>query len=212
MDGEEPSGLLGQDPVIQLSLPLVRGLAFVEISTWDPEFVQQVRNHYTGSRGPPPGRKIAWRIEDTGIPVGWIGLGEPTFKLAARRRLGLEDARPAVGTASCFIYRLLPERSLVASQILKRWHPVAQSAWESRYGSLVHWETMVGQGDVVMGACFRRAGYRSLGWTTGRSARRPPGHTHGPRVWSDSTPKLVLYRGPLHRLPKDLVPTERPGP
>jgi hypothetical protein len=35
--------------------------------------------------------------------------------------------------------------------------------------------------------------------TTGRTARRPAGSTHGARVWSDGTPKLVLYRGPLVR-------------
>lgn len=84
--------------------------------------------------------------------------------------------------------------------------------WDRRYGQpIVHWETMIGQGAVGnLGACFRRAGYRPLGWTTGRSARRPPGNTHGPRVWCDSEPKLVLYRGPLARKPG--TTSARPAP
>jgi len=91
-----------------------------------------------------------------------------------------------------------------SSAILRAWHPVAARDWARRYGwEPEHWETLVDPAAVRStnpGACFRRAGYRSLGMTTGWTARRPPGHTHGPRVWSVGTPKLVLYRGPLARL------------
>lgn len=86
---------------------------------------------------------------------------------------------------------------------------MAKRDWESAvtssgepYGNVVHWESLVDPSEVkspVAGASFRRAGYRSLGVTTGRSARRPPGHAHGKRVWTDASPKLVLYRGPLAR-------------
>ena len=76
--------------------------------------------------------------------------------------------------------------------------------WNMRYlGWSLHWLTLVepaSVASVVPGACFRRAGYRSLGMTTGRTARRPAGSTHGARVWSDGTPKLALYRGPLARV------------
>lgn len=181
----------------------VPGLSFQAVSTWDPSFVAAIHRHYTGSAGAPPGKKLAWEIREDGRCVGWIGLGEPSFKLAPRRRLGLNNARPAPGTVSCFIYRLEGPRERTASSILKAWHTVASDAWAASYGWFpTHWETLIGQGAPGNpGACFRRAGYRSLGMTTGRSARRPAGHTRGPRVWSDSTPKLVLYRGPFLRLP-----------
>jgi hypothetical protein len=84
---------------------------------------------------------------------------------------------------------------------------VASAEWLTAFGwSPVHWLTLVDPASVlskVPGACFRRAGYRSLGLTTGRTARRPAGSTHGARVWSDGTPKLVLYRGPMVRLATD---------
>ena len=122
-------------------------------------------------------------------------------------------------TVSCFIYRIeeprVPEgkREAQSSEILKAWHEEADQSWRRRYGWVpIHYETMIGKGVAKnLGACFRRAGYRSLGWTTGRTARRPAGNTHGPRVWSDSTPKLVLYRGPLARLPQ-LTQSSGPAP
>lgn len=182
------------------------GLHFVRISTWDPEFVRAIRDHYTGSRGPPYGKKLAWCIEEDGDPIGWIGLGEPMFKLSPRRRLGLDDARPLDRTVCNFIFRRTGG-ARKGSEILRAWHPIAAREWDNRYGwAPVHWETLVlpsAVASTVPGACFRRAGYRSIGMTTGRSARRPPGSTHGPRVWGDSAPKLALYRGPLKRLPKD---------
>jgi hypothetical protein len=79
--------------------------------------------------------------------------------------------------------------------------PPGGPAHYPRYDQTVdHFETMVGQGaDGNLGACFKRAGYRSLGWTTGRGAVRPAGATHGARIWVDKPRKLVLYRGPLAR-------------
>lgn len=178
-------------------------LGFLPISTWDADFVAAIRRHYTESRGAPWGKKLAWKIVEDASVIGWIGLGEPSYKLAPRRRLGLMDARPLAHTVCNFIYRLEGPRTALASGILKEWLPVAGEGWRDRYGWLpIHWETMIGQGDVRnLGACFKKAGFRSLGMTTGRSARRPAGHTQGPRIWMDSTPKLVLYKGPLHRLP-----------
>lgn len=180
-------------------------LIFHPISTWDPVFVEQIRAHYTGSRGAPPGKKQGWRVEEDGEPIAWMGLGEPAYKLAARRRIGLEDARPLPHTVCCFIFRRTGG-TIKGSELLKRWHNIAELHWHMRYGWFpVHWETLVLPSKVksrVPGACFRRAGYRSLGMTTGRSARRPPGHTRGARVWMNAPPKLVLYRGPLARLPK----------
>ncbi len=118
-----------------------------------------------------------------------------------------EWIRPLPETVSNFIYRLEGPRTAKASQILIAWLPVAAQGWMDRYGWLpVHWETLIGQGDAKnMGACFKRAGFRSLGLTTGRSARRPPGHTHGARIWMDSTPKLVLLSRPVgsYRLKKE---------
>lgn len=181
--------------------------AFLPISTWDAEFVRALREHYTRSDGPPYGKKLAWRIVERGRHRGWIGLGEPAFKLAPRRRLGLTDARPAPLTVCNFIFRLDVEKRETdahGSAILRAWHLVATREWRERYGwEPIHWETLVDPERVaseIPGACFRRAGYRKLGWTTGRSARRPAGHSRGPRVWTDSSPKLVLYRGPLARL------------
>lgn len=184
--------------------PVIR---FEPCSTWAPDFVEAIRRHYTGSRGAPPGKKLAWRIYEGELLRGYIGLGEPAYKLAPRRRLGLEDARPLPGTVSNFIFRLEAPGAVRASSILEAWHGVALAAWLSRWPLepvIEHWETLCepgATGSPVVGACFREAGYRSLGLTTGRTARRPPGATHGARVWSDGKPKLVLYRGPLARLP-----------
>ncbi len=181
--------------------------AFLPLSTWDPAVRQCIAEHYTGSAGAPPGRKLAWRIVANGSPIGFIGLGEPAFKLAPRRRIGLTDARPLPRTACCFLFRIQRTGLVLSSVLLRAWHPVALDAWAYRYGeTLEHWETLVDPAkvrSVVPGACFRRAGYRSLGLTTGRTARRPPGHTHGPRVWSNGSRKLVLYRGPLSRVPPE---------
>jgi hypothetical protein len=192
-------------------------IIFRPCSTWEPAFVAAIQAHYTKSRGAPPGKKLAWEILEAAPGEfaqhrGWIGLGEPTFKLAVRRRLGLMDGRPLPGTVNNFIYRLdakKREGETLASDILILWHEVASLAWFERYKMIpIHWETMVDPAEVVgdrninAGCCFRNAGYRSLGMTTGRGARRPAGATHAARVWGDVSPKLVFYRGPLHRLPK----------
>lgn len=68
--------------------------AFLPVSTWDREFRASLLEHYSRSRGAPPGKKIAWRIMIDGRHYGWIGLGEPTFALAARRRLGIPAHPP----------------------------------------------------------------------------------------------------------------------
>lgn len=187
-------------------------ISFSLVSTWAPAFVEAIRAHYTKSRGAPYGKKLAWEIREGDSHRGWIGLGEPAFKLAARRRLRLMDGRPLPLTVCDFIYRLDGEETedaARASDILKAWHEVAAKDWAMRYGwAPVHWESMVdpeevkSTGSTVAGACYRRAGYRSLGMTTGRGARRPPGATHAARVWGDATKKLVLYRGPLARVAK----------
>jgi len=176
-------------------------LAFVPVSTWDPAFVSEIRAHYPGSRGAPPGKKQAWRVEWGGEPIAWIGLGEPAFKLAARRALGISDARPLASTVCCFIYRRVRPEGPTGRDLLRAWHARAASDWSQRYGwSPVHWETLVLPSAVpgsVPGYCFRRAGYREIGATTGRGACRPE---HGRRVWGPTQPKVVLYRGPLPRL------------
>lgn len=181
-------------------------LSFVPCSTWRPEFRAAILAHYTRSKGAPPGKKQAWEILESGKHRGWIGLGEPAFKLRARMRVGLLDERPLPHTVACFIYRLDAPGEVKASLILREWHDVAVDEWERRYGwKPVHWETLVEPGAVeseVPGACFRRAGYRSLGLTTGVSARRPPGSTHGKRIIVHNVPpKIVFYRGPLARAP-----------
>jgi hypothetical protein len=182
-------------------------LTFIRCSTWDKRFHAAILAHYTKSKGAPPGKKMAWEILEDGEHRGWIGIGEPAFKLRARKRLGIEDERPLPNTVSCFIFRLDADGQVRASQILKEWHKVASDDWEKAYGwKPEHWETMVQPTAVkseVPGACFRRAGYRSLGMTTGLSCRRPPGRTHSPRLIVRNQPlKLVLYRGPLERLEK----------
>ncbi len=183
-------------------------ISFEECSTWAADFRGAVIRHYTGSKGAPVGKKQGWRIFEhagriTNL-IGWIGLGEPSYKLAPRRRLGLQDARPLDRTVSNFIYRLEGARLTTARDILRQWMPVAADCWERRYGwRPVHWESMVGQGDTkVLGACFRGARWRRLGWTTGRTARRQTGNAHGKRAWSDAPPKLVFYFGPLAREPE----------
>lgn len=180
-------------------------LRFEEISTWAPDFVAAIRRHYPGSRGAPYGKKIAWRIYEDGIMRGWIGIGEPSFKLAPRRRLGIEDARPLPHTVNNFIFRLEAPGNSRASDVLKEWHQVAAEAWLRRYGwAPEHWETLIQCNETqseVCGASYRRAGYRHIGPTTGRSARRPAGHTHSARVWVAAPVKELFYRGPLARIP-----------
>lgn len=193
-----------------MTAPLLHphGLCFERVSTWAPPVRQFIAEHYTGSRGAPPGKKQAWLVHEDRRLVGVVGLGEPSFKLAPRRRLGLMDARPLERTVSCWIFRLAGHRAR-ASDVLAAWWEQGMCDWRARYGwRPVHVETMIGGPDEggrvhhggALGACFRRNRFRSLGWTTGRSARRPAGSTHGPRVWMDAAPKLVLYRGPLSRV------------
>lgn len=193
-------------------------IEFVPISTWQADFVAAIRRHYTESRGAPPGRKLAWEIVEDGALRGWIGLSEPAFKLAARRRLGLTDARPLPGTACNFIFRLERPGAVRASEILRAWRVVAASGWAERYDEeLVHFETSIDPSKVassVVGACYRRAGYRHIGQTTGRTCRRPAGGgagigEHGTdnwpkgRVWTDGSVKEVFYFGPLPRISKN---------
>ena len=180
--------------------------AFILVSTWDDGVRDAYAQHYTGSRAAPPGRKLAWQVWTRGRLRGHIVLGEPPYKLAPRRLLGLSDARPLSGTVCCALYRVEPRLAdePSAGDILRAWHAVASEDWAMRYGwRPQHWETMVDPSQVTSdnpGACFRRAGYRALGQTTGRTARRPAGHSRGARVWLDGSPKLVLYRGPLARV------------
>lgn len=180
-------------------------LTLRRVSTWHPLMVEQIRLHYTGSNGAPPGKKLAWIAEFNAEPFAVLGLGEPAFKLAPRRRLGLVDARPLPFTVSNFIYRKFSDVPVRGEELLNLWHATAAADWLNQYGwTPVHWETLVLPSAIksgVAGACYRRVGYRSCGLTTGRTARRPPGHTHTARVWSDSEPKLLLYRGPLQRVP-----------
>ena len=176
------------------------GLVFSALTRWS-DVVAEVRAHYTGSRGLPPGKKLVWGIYSAGEHIGYIGLGEPAYKLSPRRRLGIADARPLPGTVGNFIFRRWGG-SVSGSSILLAWHHVAARDWRARYGwEPIHWETMVDPSAVgtgVPGYCYRRAGYRSLGMTTGRGASRPQ---HGKREWGDTgRPKLVLYRGPLARI------------
>lgn len=189
-------------------------IEFRPISTWDPDFVAAIRRHYTGSRGAPPGRKLAWEIWEDGVRRGWYGLGEPPFKCAPRRRLGLEDARPA--PVCDFIFRLEVRGPTRASSLLRQLELVAGDAWLARYGwRPVHWESLVQPDAVassVAGACYRRAGYRSLGRTTGRTARRPAGATHAARIWTDGAAKVLLYRGPLARVPDTRTRAEKDAP
>lgn len=179
---------------------------FKIISSRNERFLAAIKAHYSGSRGTPYGKKLCLEIFEDDQHRGWIGLGEPTYKLSPRRVLGLEDARPLPNTVCCFIYRLDADGNATASKILREWHFIVTRWWEIAYHwTPTHFETMVDPSQILEkenpGACFRRVGYRPLGYTTGRSARRPEGHGRGePRLWTDSTPKLVLYRGPLHRL------------
>ncbi len=195
----EPLGSDALGALVARESPVI-SLRFV--STWAPEFVACIRRHYTNSAGAPPGKKLAVEITEDGRVIGFAGYGEPTFKLAARRRLGLSSGRPLPHTVNNFILRLEGERRAKTSEIIGVVEEAVAAEWRRRWGWCPeHWETMVGQGDAQNpGACFKRAGYRRLGLTTGRTARRPAGSTHGPRVWSDSAPKIVLYRGPLARL------------
>ncbi len=178
---------------------------FLPCSTWDGDFLRAILDHYTKSRGAPPGKKLAWRILERGLHRGWIGIGEPMFKLAARRRLNIQDGRPLPETVCCFIYRLEARGGGLArsSDILRAWHPEAAATWRDIYGwTPIHWETLVDPAEVespIAGACFRRAGYRSIGLTTGRGARRPAGSTHGARVWADVSPKLVPSNSSVER-------------
>lgn len=180
-------------------------LDFVRVSAQDKAFLAALHRHYTKARGAPPGKKMVWRIEEDRTVRGYVGLGEPPYKLAARRALGIADARPLPRTVLNFVYRLEAPGELKASAILKLWHVVAAAEWAAKYGwAPEHWETMVDPKEVtseVPGACFRRAGYRSLGMTTGRSVVRTGRAYTEARTWVDASPKLVLYRGPLARVP-----------
>jgi hypothetical protein len=178
-------------------------LHFVPVSSQDPRFLASLRRHYTKSAKAPYGKKQVWEIyEEDGESialVGYLGLGEPIFRLAVRARVGRRPDDRA-NTASNFIYRLEGPRVSLASDILKAWIPVAQADWKARYGEeLIHIESLIGQGEPGNpGASFKAAGFRTLGMTSGRTARRP---AHGKKVWSNTTPKLVLYWGPLARVP-----------
>ena len=202
------------------------GLYFEPVSTWDHRIRRYIEAHYTNSGGAPPGKKQAWLVWEDSLAVGCVGLGEPSFRLAARRRLAGNAASDILPhTVNCWIFRVESHTGR-ASEILRAWLPVAEEQWAKRYGwRPVHIETLIGQDGEggrlhhggALGACFRRCGFRSLGWTTGLTVRRPPGHTHDDdgdsRVWSKgNTPKLVLYRGPLARLPPADVEWAMPQP
>jgi len=184
------------------------GVAFHAISTWDPDFKAAILRHYPGSKGAPPGRKQAWAIEDSTGVCGFIGIGEPSFALAARRNLEGRDTYDKDGTWNIFMYRL--ERRCAgkrAGEVLKLWHEIGPCEFEERYGvKAIHFETIVGDKEVkaaVPGATFRRAGYRVIGRTSGLGAKRPPGHTHGKRkIVKHGKRRLVFYKGPAPRKPR----------
>ncbi len=178
-------------------------------SVGNPEFVAALRRHYTESRGAPAGKKLAWGLWEGDTLRGYLGLAEPSFRLAARRALGIEDiSKPLPGTYSNFFYRLEAPGAWRASEILLAWHTQMPDDWMARYPTSkyptssrpTHIETMVDAAKVTSvnpGYCYKLAGYKLIGGTTGRGARRPPGHTHGARVWGDVSRKIVFYHGPL---------------
>ena len=199
-------------PLAQLSLPLAlrepgKRLAFEPISTRHPEKMAALLEHYPGSKGPPYGKKQGFRIWEDGQHRGWFGVGEPSFALGARRSVG-RNPKDRANTVNNYMYRLDAPGERKASEILNELIPEAEERWIRRYGPenrIEHWETMVDPAAVksqVPGASYRRAGFRSLGPTSGLSFRRPAGHGQGSRIRVPGTQKLVLYRGPLDRVPK----------
>lgn len=104
-----------------------RVISFSVVSARDPEFLAALRRHYSGSRQGPYGKKIVWRIIEGQQTVGWIGVGEPSFRLAARARLcGVVDTRALPQSVGCFVYRLEGPRETSASEILRLWHPICE--------------------------------------------------------------------------------------
>ncbi len=188
-------------------------------------FKEALLRHYTESKGSPAGKKLGWGIWEGSALRGYLGLAEPSARLAARRALGIENIEPLPGTYSNFFYRLEAPGAWRASEILIAWHSQLADDWAERYplGAKyptshrpVHVETMVDAGKIASvnpGYCYKLAGYKVIGGTTGRGARRPPGSTHGPRVWGDVSRKIVLYHGPLPvvRAPEMEPPLDRKG-
>ena len=100
-------------------------IAFLPISTWARETLDEIHAHYPKSRGAPPGKKLAWRIYEEGRFRGLIAIGEAPFALSARKALGIPIHPPQPGTVACFIYRVQPGDAS-ASSILRLWHPLAE--------------------------------------------------------------------------------------
>ena len=51
-------------------------------STWAPDVLEAIRGHYTGSKGPPPGKKMVWRVSADDVAFAYLGLGEPQARSA----------------------------------------------------------------------------------------------------------------------------------
>lgn len=167
--------------------------------------IQAIKRHYPGSKRPISGRCMCWEITETEGVIGYIGLGDTTLNLVARKRLGTGSAYKLHESVCVFMYQLVDQRKRYncASTILKRWESIASKCWFLRYGwRPMHWETFVNPQLIKEkdnpGACFKRAGYRTLGWTSGKSAQ----HYHPERTVAQNSRKIVLYKGPLARIPE----------
>ncbi len=180
-------------------------LSIERVSTWLPEKVAALKRHYTGSAGPPPGKKIGYRIVEGDQVRGYAGYGEPSFKLGARRMVGRDPADRS-GTVNNYMFRLENDGTHKASEILRELEARVAHDWRAQYGwEPQHWETMIDPDAVmsdVVGGSYRKAGYRRLGPTSGLSFRRPTGRGSGPRLEVPGTQKQVFYRGPFDRVPR----------
>ena len=134
---------------------------------------------------------------DGGI-LGIIAAGEPMFRCAPRDRALALNLAPGVPPprwlVACVAFRVEGAPFGVASRAIALWRASVAQDWSERYGDAVRaWETLVGP--PRSGACFRHDGWRRVGYTTGRGARRPGGHGHSKRIWIDTGErKMVLLR------------------
>lgn len=182
---------------VQASLDLCAGL-LERVSPNDSEYAAIWSRHYTRSRG-AIGRQTHYLVRLGGRVVGIVAAGEPMFRNRARdRALGLVYAHdkepPPRWLASCVAFRVEGAPHGFASACLAEFRAGAASDWKREYGDeIMAWETTVEP--PRYGACFRKDGWRRVGRTTGRGARRPAGHGHGrKRVFVATTRKIVLVR------------------
>ncbi len=168
----------------------------------DSRLLETMKYHYSQPKG-FVGRNICYAIYYNDVYYGHIVAGSATKNLKQRKEffpepIGLNNI---VNNTYYHIEKRedkYPCRNFT-TRILEAWREIVKVDWHLKYGDIVEgFETLIEHPRV--GECYRRDGWRFMGFTKGYSCKRTAGigtdSWTGKRVWETVNlyPKRILLR------------------